>query len=444
MLWSRRSGTTQEERERLDLLFRLGRVRYFRNWSGAEELEEARDGFLAAGDREAAAEATLMLADCVWNQRNREGVTKHLDDARALVAGTAASRIHAKVLAEVSRYDMLADRNDSAIQMGREALKMAEQLGLDDIRAHALNNIGGARVAAGDPGGIEDLEESVALATRLNSITDMIRGYNNLGAMNVSLGRLERAQAEIVESHRLAEHFGHHGYARWASGGPLLGDALHRGRWDDVVAGADAFLEDVGGTHYQSATAYCFRGYVRLGRADPQGAASDAALAVESARPAMDPQLWLSTLGMAAQIFLSVGDERRAIDLLEEALEEYRRLPQIGFPAVWSHASAWTAWSVGRGDEFLDALSHEPSDTPWLRAARAIGAGDLRGAAEIVGEIGAVTVEAFYRLCAAEQLVGEGRRAEADEQLGPALAFYRSVGATRYVREGEALLAASA
>ena len=58
--------------------------------------------------------------------------------------------------------------------------------------------------------------------------------------------------------------------------------------------------------------------------------------------------------------------------------------------------------------------------------------------------MGSPAHDAFYRLRAAEQLVGEGRRAEADEQLGPALAFYRSVGATRYVREGEALLAASA
>ena len=52
--------------------------------------------------------------------------------------------------------------------------------------------------------------------------------------------------------------------------------------------------------------------------------------------------------------------------------------------------------------------------------------------------------EAFFRLRAAEQLVEEGRRPEADVQLRPALAFYRGVGATRYVREGEALLAASA
>ena len=60
------------------------------------------------------------------------------------------------------------------------------------------------------------------------------------------------------------------------------------------------------------------------------------------------------------------------------------------------------------------------------------------------GEIGAVTHEAFYRLRSAEQLVAQGRRAEADEQLRAALAFYSTVGATRYIREGEALLAASA
>jgi len=45
---------------------------------------------------------------------------------------------------------------------------------------------------------------------------------------------------------------------------------------------------------------------------------------------------------------------------------------------------------------------------------------------------------------AAAQLAEEGRRAEADEQLRRALAYFRSVGATRYAREGEALLAASA
>jgi hypothetical protein len=52
--------------------------------------------------------------------------------------------------------------------------------------------------------------------------------------------------------------------------------------------------------------------------------------------------------------------------------------------------------------------------------------------------------EAEARLRAAEQLLAEGRRAAADEQLRLAIAFWRSVGATLFIREAEQLLAATA
>ena len=64
--------------------------------------------------------------------------------------------------------------------------------------------------------------------------------------------------------------------------------------------------------------------------------------------------------------------------------------------------------------------------------------------ADRLAELGLRVDEAHVRLRAAEELVTAGRRAEADDQLRQALAFFRSVGASRYVREGEALLAASA
>jgi hypothetical protein len=69
-----------------------------------------------------------------------------------------------------------------------------------------------------------------------------------------------------------------------------------------------------------------------------------------------------------------------------------------------------------------------------------IAEGDYARAADVYAEMGALPNEAYTRLRAAEELVAEGRQAEADEQLRSALAFYRSVGATRYIREGEALL----
>ena len=64
-------------------------------------------------------------------------------------------------------------------------------------------------------------------------------------------------------------------------------------------------------------------------------------------------------------------------------------------------------------------------------------------AADVFFEIGDLVYEARARLRAAGHLVLAERRADADEQLRKALAFWRSVGATRYVREGEALLAAA-
>jgi len=94
--------------------------------------------------------------------------------------------------------------------------------------------------------------------------------------------------------------------------------------------------------------------------------------------------------------------------------------------------------------EELPAILETRADRAWVRAAAAVLEGDYERAADIAGEHAWRVDEAELRLRAAGALVAAGRRAEADIQLQKALEFYRSVGATRYIREGEALLAASA
>src|SRR5205085_7723206 len=211
------------DQERAALLLRLGQAKHFESYSGGVELEEARQRFVAGDDPESAAEAALYLADIGWNAGDGDRSIAWLDDARALVAGRAPSRVQASVLSEASRYDMLGDRNESAIANGREALRMAEALGLDDIRTRALNNVGAARSATGDPRGVDDLDESIALASRLNLTADLIRGYNNRGTMKWLLGRPVEARRDVEEAYRLAQHFGHLGFAHWEEGGPLVG-----------------------------------------------------------------------------------------------------------------------------------------------------------------------------------------------------------------------------
>lgn len=80
---------------------------------------------------------------------------------------------------------------------------------------------------------------------------------------------------------------------------------------------------------------------------------------------------------------------------------------------------------------------------PWTDAARAYASGDFVRAAEIYAGMGSKPEEAEARLRAAGSLIEQGCRAEANDQIRRAVAFWRSVGATRYVEEGDALLAAS-
>jgi thymidylate kinase len=56
---------------------------------------------------------------------------------------------------------MLAARHQEAIDVGRQALEMAQTLGLDHVRALVMNNIGTARSAMGDREGLRELQASI-------------------------------------------------------------------------------------------------------------------------------------------------------------------------------------------------------------------------------------------------------------------------------------------
>ena len=109
----------------------------------------------------------------------------------------------------------------------------------------------------------------------------------------------------------------------------------------------------------------------------------------------------------------------------------------------WTPDAAIVLPLVGREGQYLEGAKQTGEPSPWRRAAVAYVSGDPLAAAEIYGEMGARPNEAYARLRAAENLVREGRRAEADAELERALAFWRTAGATAYIGEGEALMAAA-
>jgi len=106
--------------------------------------------------------------------------------------------------------------------------------------------------------------------------------------------------------------------------------------------------------------------------------------------------------------------------------------------------TAWFGRELGIEAELRGRLEKARIPTRWLQAETAVLDRDYAAAADVFHEIGDLMWEAFARLRAAEQLGTVGRGAEAYEQLQRSLAFWRSVGAARFIGEGEALLPESA
>jgi tetratricopeptide (TPR) repeat protein len=177
---------------------------------------------------------------------------------------------------------------------------------------------------------------------------------------------------------------------------------------------------------------------IRIARDESEAALADQEEALALARLAGDPQLIMPVLGQSAWILLEAGWPRDANALAEEFLSS------AGSAKLsTSESFIWAADGLGLRDETRRVLENA-GDSPWNEVARAILEGDFESAAERLDVIGAAPHAALARLRAGEALVEQGRFTEADAQAQKALAFWRSVGATRYVRLGEALLAASA
>jgi tetratricopeptide (TPR) repeat protein len=407
-------------------------------------LKEARDGLLAGGYLEDAADAEALLSEHFWLHGERDRSSEHLDRAVALVQDRPTSYRKAHIVANASRFRMLAGDGEATIRLGREALSMMEELGGDDEgRAFVLNNIGSARVRAGDASGLDDLEESVAISDAINS-AESVRGLGNLASIVTDLGELGRRQELIERGVATAERFGMAEFRRWLRA-ELFWTLYWDGRWSELSRGLDEQVDDFEATGYWLETpCRWLRARIRLGHGDRRGAVDDVERAIERARLAKDPQLMWPALSVGARVF-AYSDSQKASDHVNEVLSQWKALAfAVPLASDWLGDLAIALDALGRAGELVEAAAAAKSIYPWLEAAAAYAAGDFAGAGDVYGRIGALPEEGYARLRAARALVERGRRAEADLQLERSLAFFRSAGATAYVREGEALLAASA
>ncbi|HUK44510.1 MAG TPA: AAA family ATPase [Gaiellaceae bacterium] len=420
------------------LLLKLGQVLFLMDEPAVDCLRQASEGMRATADPEGAAEAETRLANAFWLDGNRSAAFKHLSAALELLDPLPPSRVKANAIGMASRFRMLDSDDHEAIRIGREALAMAEALGLDEIRAAALNNIGSARSSLGDRGGLDDLAEAARVAAAANAGFELCRAEGNLAAQLWVAGKVAEAEATWQKTAADARRYGQLTFERWCVG-VLLNPGYVTGRWDETLEAANGFIAEIeaGRPHYLASQAYSCRACIRLGRDDAEGAVTDGECALAAAERAADKQARLPTLSRLAHVRLELGDREGAAKAATEFLEAIHG-GHVGFALTSAHELSWTLTALGKGLELAAAL--DGLQGPWVEAAVRYAQGNPVGAADVMMEIGSVADEAFARLRAGRLLLERGQRAEGEAQLQRALAFYRSVAASRYIREAEELL----
>jgi tetratricopeptide (TPR) repeat protein len=407
-----------------------------------EAFREAADELLDAGDLENAAIALMGIADLFFFvEGNGQEANRQLDMAVSLLADRPPSRAKATALANRARFFMIAEEAEAAIAIGREAERMAEDLGLNDLRAHVLNTLGVARTQRGDLGGLEDIEQSIAIAPPRSF--ERMRSLNNLAATLVQLGELEQASGLWEQSLDEARRYGHAVATAWIESQGL--DNLYwKGNWDELLrrTDADLALEGPGSPSVQGIDARILRARVRLARDDTAGALDDSAEAAELARTEGDPQIIFPALATRARVLLESGQESEAEALADELFGRWSANP-ASMPGPWIVELVAVLEALDRGTDVQAAAAQALARTRWLEAAEKLAGGDAAGAADAYAQIGAAADAAVTRLRAAEQLVAADRREEAEAQLTLALDFFRAAGADAYIRKAETVLAVS-
>jgi class 3 adenylate cyclase/tetratricopeptide (TPR) repeat protein len=431
-----------DDAERPYLLLRAGRARFDSAEEGFEELEAAVGGLLAVGDRAAAADAETVLGSLFWRKGRNDLTAERDEHAEALLEDAPPSASKAWVLTRLAGRQMVADRADEAIRIGQQAIQMAEELGRDDILVEALTNVGTARANRGDWEGFDDLERAIALAGRTNRNPG--RAHGNYAECLREYGDLRRSRELFDEARRDAERRGHAGAIRWLAGEHAV-DLYWEGAWDQALRiASERIAESEGGAPHWMDPAYRgLRGLLRLARGDLAGAWDDAAKELDFCRVANDPQMLFPALAFNARVLLAAGRTEEARERADELLRLWSASGAM-MRSSWGPELAFASSALGRGERFLKALSRRNISTPWIQAAEGLVSGRLVDAADTFAEIGARPEEAYSRLRAADALIKSGRRVEADEELQRALDFWRSVGASHYIGEGEALLAKTA
>lgn len=228
-------------------LARLERGELYTNFDSVDaaeaDLVAGRAEAQEAADLELEARALFMLSSNHWYRGDAPGRRRFLDEAFALVGERPDSEMAARLI--VTRaFDSWVD-GDSAttldiIDAGRATVLAA---GSPNDRARLIETEGGARLALGDPSGLELMRTALDMAIDLNQTPRVNSSYNNLATNALFDWPVAEVLALIEQAIQICEERGFRPHADW-SRMTRVESLFPLGRWDEAVKDLERLLED--------------------------------------------------------------------------------------------------------------------------------------------------------------------------------------------------------
>ena len=307
------------------------------------------------------------LSRLSWFAGRRAEADQHAVDAVTVLDPLAPGPELAMAYSNRAQLDMLAGKAETAIDWAVRTIRLAEPSGYDEILSHALNNLGAARLIAGDTEGEADLHRSLNIALTRGLQEHAARAYTNLSWTAIALRRYVDGARYLSEGISYCEQ---HDLDSWRLYMLALRSRarFELGEWNQASDDAEVVLR-----HPRTATitripALTVLGHLRIRRGD-----TDVTSPLDEARELAYVTKEVQRIGPVALAYADAawlaGDTDRIVREVQPAYElalEGRDAWIAGELAVW-------LWRAG-------ALTSPPTNV--ARPHTLEMSGDWRGAAE--------------------------------------------------------------
>lgn len=308
-----------------------------------------------------------------------------------------------------SQLDMLANRTRASVSWGTRAIELAERLHDHEALAHAMTNIGSARLNRDDHEGRADLERGLQVAVGAGLVDDAIRALSNLSNYTVVCHDHQQARDVLDRALAFAREHDLVGYIPNLIGhrARLL---LDEGDWAGAQQDAAAVLGEWSSTVAKPVDALVVLGRIQAHRGDPAASRTLQKADTHAFVLAELQNIGPVTAASAELAWLDGDLERSAA----EAARGFDLALAAGHPWYVGELATWL-WRAG-------ALTEIPPGA--AEPYRLLLTGDWRGAARAWAVLG----------CPYEQALALAN-ADEDDALARSLRLLDDLGAERAARQ---------